>query len=152
MRRIPLRKRDGTVRDFALVDDADYEALSGYRWCLRVGLHGNDYAQRGIHGVTTILMHRQIMGFPNGKIDHRDGNGLNNQRSNLRLATTAENAQNRRGADRGSRTGLRGVSPYRGRYRAQAQANGVNHRLGVFDTPEAAFVAVTAFWEAIGVD
>lgn len=144
MRQIPLLARNGSVRAHARVDDEDYADLARYRWCLRTNRHGR-YAQRSVPRTTTVLMHRQIMGFPVGKIDHRDGDGLNNQRANLRSATDAENAQNRLGAQRNSRTGVRGVSPYRDKFRAQAQVNGVNHRLGTFDTVEEAAAVVAAF-------
>lgn len=47
-------------------------------------------------------MHREILGLPIGReprVDHRDSNGLNNQKENLRIATQLENSRNRaRGA------------------------------------------------------
>ncbi len=76
----------------ALVDDADYEWLSQWKWsALTSGTSKRVYASR--HG--GILMHREILGLRKGqKGDHKDLNGLNNQRSNLRKATTQQNNAN----------------------------------------------------------
>lgn len=93
MKKIPL-----TRGMFAMVDDEDYEELSKYKWCVH-----NDkctlYAKRAvsINGKhKTIVLHKAILGeIPNGYvIDHIDGNGLNNQRSNLRIVTMRQNMQN----------------------------------------------------------
>jgi hypothetical protein len=81
----------------ALVDDSDYEDLITYKWHAARD-HNTFYANRLVKVgkvKTTIGMHRQILGFPTGlKTDHIDGNGLNNQRSNLRAVTNRENLQN----------------------------------------------------------
>lgn len=79
-----------------LVDDEDFEELSKYKW----QLNHNGYAQRSIwkDGKTTsVTMHRQLMLPDKGTdVDHQDGNRINNQRSNLRLATRSENMANMR--------------------------------------------------------
>ena len=55
-------------------------------------------------------MHRQILNAPKGMVvDHKDGNGLNNRKSNLRLCTPAQNVRNRRPA-LGSSSKYKGVS------------------------------------------
>lgn len=55
-------------------------------------------------------MHRDIIGKRGClDVDHVDGNGLNNQRANLRFATRSQNAMNRSIVTR-NRTGLKGVS------------------------------------------
>ncbi len=63
-------------------------------------------------GTRTVYLHRFLMGEPPAKkVDHQDGDTLNNRRSNLRLATTKENLENRRNkANTNSKTGIRGVS------------------------------------------
>jgi len=106
VRYIPLTKNQ-----FAIVDAADYERLSRYTWsashCGRTF-----YAARNAGG-RPVLMHRMIMRPPKGMVvDHIDGNGLNNRRSNLRICTRAENNRNRRPAPGGS-------SRFRGVYRCR---------------------------------
>ncbi len=76
---------------YALVDAADYEWLSQYKWHLQ-----NGYAARCEKG-RRIFMHRQIMQPPQDKfVDHADGKRVNNCRANLRVCTPAENQRNQR--------------------------------------------------------
>lgn len=97
----------------ALVDDEDYEELNRYKWyaVLSRNIH---YAKRRGHikeGETTerIEMSHAVL-KPNiiSKIDHKDGNGLNNQRNNIRIATNAQNGANR------SKISNNGSSKYKG--------------------------------------
>lgn len=87
----------------AKVDDTDFEWLSQWNWFAHKG-SGNRlrfYAERGDYTSgrrKSVLMHREIakrMGIDT-RPDHRDCDGLNNQRSNLRDATEDQNNQNRR--------------------------------------------------------
>lgn len=82
----------------AVVDDCDYPELSKHNWCA-VKDHHTFYACRAVtispNKQKRILMHREIVGGVL-KIDHRDGDGLNNRRHNLRPASTRQNGQNRR--------------------------------------------------------
>ena len=82
----------------ALVDDDNYEWLSQYKWCANKNKK-TYYAMR--HAIlengkkTMVSMHQEILGMKPGHIvDHRDGNGLKNIRSNLRHVTPRQNAQN----------------------------------------------------------
>lgn len=77
-----------------LVDDRDYEFLNKYNWYIKANKSGNKYA---VTGHSLMLMHRMIYGLKDSKvlIDHKDRDGLNNQRSNLRLATHSTNAMNK---------------------------------------------------------
>jgi hypothetical protein len=101
-REIPLSK--GLV---ALVDEDDYERASTYKWhaIKRGRLH---HAMRSVKrgGVrSTVYLHRWLMDAPTGiEVDHRNGDGLDNRRENLRLATHAKNAVNhrRRGSSKSS--------------------------------------------------
>jgi hypothetical protein len=94
-----------TQNQFAQVDDSDYESLNQYKW---YAIKDNTYyAVRYSKEKNKIIqMHREIMQTPRSLIvDHRDHNGLNNQRYNLRNCTIAENHRNRIG---------RGKSQYKG--------------------------------------
>lgn len=78
-----------------LVDDEDYKELSRHRWCVVMPHKERPYAgrQKPGHNGTIIFMHRQIMGTPPGYVtNHIDGDGLNNQRRNLRICTRSQNA------------------------------------------------------------
>ncbi len=98
MKTIPLSR--GYV---ALVDDEDFERVSAFKWCAKVeratdGGINSVYAQRSLweNGVrTSQLLHRFILGC-SARVDHQDGDGLNNQRCNLRPATPSQNSANMR--------------------------------------------------------
>jgi len=79
----------------AIVDLSDFEQLNKYKWC--VSENGVCYAMRRVPmpggGQSTIAMHQMLL--PDAMtIDHINGNGLDNRRSNLRSCTTSENAMN----------------------------------------------------------
>ena len=82
------------------VDDEDYNSLMEFKWHLhRSGNFrrmGKPYVARTCHlekgHPRTIRMHRQITNCPKGMdVDHKDGDGLNNQRDNLEVVTHKEN-------------------------------------------------------------
>lgn len=140
-----IRLTNGAI---ALVDDEDFESLSKFTW----HLYEKGYARRRWTDKDTgkripILMHRQILGLSYGDgifTDHIDGNGLNNQRINLRTCTPAENNRNRR-VSKNSSTGLKGVfrrpRAKGDRFMAAITHNNKSVYLGTFDTPEEAHQA-----------
>lgn len=90
IRFIPLTK--GQV---AIVDKEDYEWLSQYKW--HAVNNGEKFYAYRCRNKRSLSMHRAIMNEPKGMlVDHKDGNGLNNRRNNLRVCTTSQNHQNRR--------------------------------------------------------
>lgn len=90
MKEIPL-----TQGYKALVDDIDYNRLNQFLWQVIIKENYSPYAYRTdrTNGKETIYMHREILQC-DLKVDHRDGNGLNNQRYNLREATSQQNSFN----------------------------------------------------------
>jgi hypothetical protein len=78
----------------ALVDDADYELVSQYKWHAK-RWRTTFYAGACLPGHHHLRMHRLILGAPAGiEVDHQDRDGLNNQRGNIRLATHSQNQAN----------------------------------------------------------
>lgn len=95
------------------IDDNQYERLSKYKWYVVNDDSGNKYARRNggkFPHQTCVSMHREIIN-PQKKlqVDHIDGNGLNNQGSNLRVCTNSQNSANRSYFGR-NKSGFRGVS------------------------------------------
>jgi hypothetical protein len=150
-RTIPL-----TQGHVAVVDDEDHEWLSQWRWCTKKIVLANGrtklYAHRRI-GASTITMHRLIMGVNSGEIvDHIDGDGLNNRRSNLRKATVAANCWNSN-SRRNTSSHYKGVSWHRhvGKWGAAIRLCGRSQHLGYFtDETEAALAYDRAAKEHFG--
>jgi hypothetical protein len=144
IRRIPLGRGK-----YAYVDAADYEWLSQWKWRLR-----NGYAMRFEKGGKVVLMHREIMQPPRGKIvDHWDGNRCNNYRANLRTCTRGENSCNA-AKQAGASSRFKGVSWHRhiGKWYASIGFQRQSTFLGYFDDEvEAARVYDRAAVERFGV-
>lgn len=125
----------------ALVDDDDYASVNQYTWS---PIRGNStwYAMHSIRGDngerSAIFLHRIIMCPPEGmEVDHKDYNGLNCQRHNMRIATRSQNAANK--AALAGASGYRGVDQVpSGRWRATITSHRVKQYLGTFDTVEEA--------------
>lgn len=82
-----------------------------------------------------VLMHRLIMGFPKGVIDHIDGDAQNNQCSNLRVTDQTRNNFNQHGPKKGSKSGYKGVYWHKAaqKWCAEVVYNHHKHYLGLFD-------------------
>lgn len=77
-------------------DDEDRELVERYRWF--AGCKGKyAYGERWINGTRErVTLHRLLVGAkPGEEVDHKDLNGLNNHRKNLRLCTQLQNSGNR---------------------------------------------------------
>jgi hypothetical protein len=148
MKKIRLGNKD----IFALVDDSDFEMLSSFKWSYHTGGYVRTKIQYNLVR-TKILMHRLIMGLgykDKREVDHIDFNGLNNQRSNLRICTRCENARNVRHRD-GCISKYLGVCRDRKsqnesyKWRAQIKKEGIMYRSKRFPlTPEGEIEA--ALW------
>lgn len=111
---------------YALVDDEDYDRVNQHRW--HVG--NNGYIKTFVGGrknAKCILMHRLIMNPSEDlEVDHRDGNKLDNRRSNLRVAERSQNARNLRRHKKFS-SRFKGVSWNAARYVWEAELTFDNH-------------------------
>jgi hypothetical protein len=136
----------------AIIDAGDAELIGGFVWFAR-RQRGNIYAarsQRGVNGkVRQILMHRVIMNEPtNLQVDHINGDGLDNTRANLRLATPSQNCQNI-GKRLNNSSGYKGVcrsscgKKWRAQIRSPNKKDGSGGKvfLGHFATAEEAYAA-----------
>lgn len=151
MKKIALTK--GKV---ALVDDADYEWLSQWKWCAHQSRDGQRwYAVRRTYGGPVRLfmkMHRVVMGVPSHiDVDHKNGNGLDNQRENLRVATKVQNTRNQKLRSTNT-SGYKGVSRSAGRWAAVLYVDYTQIYIGCFDDKRVAaraydFAAMIHFGE-----
>jgi len=123
----------------ALVDDSDFAMLSQYLWRSWFEPSTGRYHAVTNSGINTQFMSRIIMDAKIGQlVDHKDGDTLNNQRSNLRFATRSTNNFNR-GKQVNNKSGFKGVSLHiRGCWCAEIRAYKKKHYLGLFDSPEEA--------------
>lgn len=130
MMEIPLTNDDRVT----LVSDIDYEWLCRYSWRLHIGnASGKPYVRGDFEG-KAVYMHRAITKCSSlYKVDHRDSDGLNNQRPNLRIATHNQNNHNRSGW---GLSPFKGVYMDRGRWRARITFEGVCFPLGGFTKQE----------------
>lgn len=130
-----------TRKKFAIIDDDDYEKVSKYKWQSMDHIY-TDYAMT-TKNRKNIYMHRLIMNTKSDEhIDHINGNGLDNRKSNLRIANKQINAYNSRKRitykGKNSSSGYKGVSKEDKRWRCRIRINNKDIYLGRFDTEEQA--------------
>lgn len=144
--RIPLTKGYETIVD---LEDSH---LLRFKWCALLVKSGLVYAaRRSFNGIDNsegkfILMHRVILNYTlateldsNWQCDHINGNGLDNRRSNLRLATKSQNGLNRK-MRKDNTSGIVGVmfDKKSKKWQAVIQFNRKRTRLGTFSSFEEA--------------
>ena len=145
-----MKEIELTQNQFALVDDEDFDELSKMSWHAWYNKNGDSfYAHHSVYkgrgkNPGVIRMHRYLMKIKNPKIkiDHIDGNTLNNQKHNLRVCESHQNNTNTRELRSDNSTGYRGVSKYfygnRKKWTAGLSIKGEKIRLGYFDSAEEA--------------
>lgn len=128
-----------TQRKFAIVDDADFDWLNRFKWYAHKGA-GTYYAVRHSAQIAGkrfhVDMHRVILGLNRGdkcQCDHRDHNGLNNQRSNLRICTRQQNNYNQKSRQGSSK--FKGVRWRKGEHKWETRIQHKKRRicLGFFN-------------------
>ena len=142
----------------ALVDDADYDALAAVKWCsLRTPY--TFYATRHMPCASggskpQEKMHCHVLARALGRdlvkgeqADHINGDGLDNRRENLRVATPAQNGRNRHRRKRNTSSRYLGVTWHtaRGKWGAQITVNYKHIHLGLYVTEMAAAQAREVF-------
>lgn len=144
---IPLTK--GYV---ALIDADDFDRVSEFTWQVSVNKgKRTQYARCSVwvkeaKKLTTQTMHRFILNASDGVlVDHKNGNGLDNRKENLRIATGQENSRNSRKRTVNVRSIYKGVSP-RGKHAIAMLAIGrdgktVNEYLGTYRSEKDAALA-----------
>jgi hypothetical protein len=146
MKQIPL-----TQGKVAIVDDEDYELVSQWKWNVkrsRARWHARTSIRTG-HQRKNTYLHRLLMQpASNLDVDHIDGDGLNNQRANLRVCTRSENCRNQR-IKKSNTSGFKGVTFNKQSQLWQAQirsgqAAASNRYLGLFASAEEAARAYDA--------
>lgn len=128
-----------------LVDDEDFDFFNQWKWDSQKSRNtyfAKRYARiKEKFSERTILMHRVIMKTPQGMVvDHIDGNGLNNQRSNLRNCSNTENLRNQR-INKNNTSGAKGVSRNRNKWMASIRINGKQKNLGRYTDKKDAVIA-----------
>jgi AP2 domain-containing protein len=131
MRTLPLTR--GLV---AFVDDGDFERLSKFHW-QAVFIKGNWYAKRARwngKNNDSVYLHSEVL-QTSEPVDHRDGNGLNNRRKNLRSANKSKNGMAYRRKTPGKTSQYRGVSFHKpsGKWRAYICSESRMLHLGLFE-------------------
>lgn len=115
----------------AVIDAEDIDIVNIRNW--RIENFNNMYAVAKIDK-KRVYMHRLILSAMSGfVVDHIDGDTLNNRRSNLRIASTTENARNCK-VQRNNTSGVKGVcwNKARGAWAARIKVSGKNIHLGYF--------------------
>lgn len=129
-KKIPVRHKH------TLVDADDFEYLSQFTW----GLHSQGYAIRSVPkgNGRKIFLHREVMrAKKDQRVDHINGDVLDNRKANLRFCNNTENSRNRKKSINNT-TGHKGVSFEQGLWRARIWVDGKPKHLGNYKDKESA--------------
>lgn len=132
----------------AIVDEADRHIVSSRKWyAMKSGDKLYAAFVENVNGKSkTTYMHRLIQGAGEGQcVDHKNGNSLDNRRSNLRIATESQNMQNV-GITKANTSGYKGVHWHSAasKWHARIRVDGKRLHLGLFDAAEDAHAAYSA--------
>lgn len=126
---------------FAIIDAIDLPLIGGSKW--RATLCGTKWYAVSTRNGRSAYLHRLIFGAKPGVIvDHKDNDGLNNRRSNLRRANKSLNGANSALSIR-NKSGVKGVvwDASRQRWLASITLHGKSNYLGRFHSKEDAAAA-----------
>ena len=136
-----MKKIKLTQNKYALVDDRDFDFLNQWNWYARK-TPNSWYVQR-MYKRKVIIMHRVLLS-PKGdflkksvQVDHKNMNGLDNRRSNIRICTKTENDRNRP-KQKNNTSGYKGVRASGSKFLARIRVNKKLLYLGTFKTAKLA--------------
>lgn len=146
-----LKRKNGEILE-TLIETSDLEKVKSFpnTWFASWSDCTNSFYCLGSivlpnYSRLTVGLHRWIMGYKVEKqIDHINNKTLDNQRNNLRIVTSIENNQNRAGAYKNSKSGIRGVywDSSRGTWRAVVTINYKHINIGRFSSIKKAEMAI----------
>jgi hypothetical protein len=130
----------------AMVDAVDAD-LAEHKWYAMTSsttpyAYRKQYPSRKCIGLHQVILERMLSRNlqQNEYPDHINGNGLDNSRGNIRLATKSKNAMNAK-TSRRNKIGLKGVAPAKKKWGAFIKVKNKTIHLGTYDTPEEAHEA-----------
>lgn len=142
----------------AIVDDEDFHRVSKFKWYPRIKKNRKTiYVMRNSvpRSGNPVFLHNEIRPAVAGfLVDHRNGNGLDNRKENLRYATSQQSAWNRSKYKSGTKSKFKGVSKPPGcvRWRARISKGGKMEDIGFFDSELEAAKAFDAAARALHGD
>lgn len=137
-----------TMGKYAIVDAEDFEYLNKYKWCTSMR-NGKPYTARCLYDRktkkrTTISMHRFLLGIIHSSVsvDHVNGNGLDNRKSNLRKCNHSQNMKNQT-RHKNNKSGYKGVywNKQKNKWAATIKVEGKSVHLGYFADKDWAAIA-----------
>lgn len=124
---------------YAIIDDDDFNKVKNYKWYYYESKYGTGYAitHTYINNIkTTIRMHRIILNASQGElVDHKNHDGLDNRKNNLRLCNHLENNRNRKLSYNSKHSIYKGVHPTCNKtWTSTIIVNKEKMRIGIFRT------------------
>jgi len=131
---------------FSKINDDMFDQLIKFSWTSYK--HGNNYYAQTTINKHTVQLHRMIICPPsNFVIDHIDGDGLNNQRENLRAVSHRVNLQNQQKHRNGKPVGITVTKNRKKKFRAKIKVSKQEISLGTYENIEdAIYVYNLASW------
>lgn len=135
-----------------LVDRDDYDYLSNFNWFILKGRNTN-YARTNYQGKTKVLTHviADFLGWniENKVVDHKNGNGMDNRKSNLQVISQRQNVSKDAGW-KNSSSEFRNVRRHRDKWLCEVYIKGITYYLGVYNEPEEAYLVSLFFRQEVG--